>query len=47
MFVSWCIYIHTHGYLTNSIQNISMAIDEGLSPKLALSEGGSRGNIEN
>ena len=28
------------------IQNVSVATDERLSPKLALSEGGSRGNIE-
>ena len=27
-------------------ENISMVTDEGPSPKLALSEGGSRGNIE-
>ena len=27
------------------IQNISVMIDEELSPKIALSEGGSRGNI--
>ena len=26
--------------------NVSVATDEGPSPKLALSEGGSRGNIE-
>ena len=30
----------------NSIQNVSVATDEGSSPKLALSEGGSRGNVE-
>ena len=40
------IYIYTHDYLTISIRNISVATDEGPSPKLALSEGGSRGNIE-
>ena len=28
-------------------ENVSVATDEGLSPKLALSEGGSRRNIEN
>ena len=28
------------------IQNISVPTDEGLSPKLALSGGGNRGNIE-
>ena len=30
----------------NSIRNVSVATDEGPSLKLALSEGGSRGNIE-
>ena len=30
----------------NSIRNVSVATDEGPSPKLAPSEGGSRGNIE-
>ena len=45
------IYIDKLGYTSmitsqNSIQNVSVATDEGLSPKLALSEGGSRGNIE-
>ena len=30
----------------NSIRNVSVATDEGPSPKLALSEGGSRENIE-
>ena len=30
----------------NSIRNVSVATDEGPSPKLALSEDGSRGNIE-
>ena len=30
----------------NSIRNISDATDEKPSPKLALSEGGSRGNME-
>ena len=30
----------------NSIPNVSVATDEGPSPKLVLSEGGSRGNIE-
>ena len=30
----------------NSIRNVSVATDEGPSSKLALSEGGSRGNIE-
>ena len=33
-------------YIQNSIRNVSVATDEGASPKLALSEGGSRGNIE-
>ena len=28
------------------MQNVCVATDEGPSPKLALSEGGSRGNIE-
>ena len=36
-----CIYIYI-----NSIRNVSVATDEGPSPKLALSEGGSRENIE-
>ena len=40
------IPLHTHDYLTNSIQNISVATNEGSSRKFALSEGGSRGNIE-
>ena len=30
----------------NSIRNVSVATDEGPSPKLALNEGASRGNIE-
>ena len=30
----------------NSIWNVSVATDEGHSPKLALSEGGSKKNIE-
>ena len=30
----------------NLVRNVSVATDEGLSPKLAPSEGGSRGNIE-
>ena len=38
--------LHTHDYLTNSIRNVSVATDEGPSPKLVLSEGGIRGNIE-
>ena len=38
-----CIYgIHTHDYLISPIRNIRVATDEGPSPKLALSEGGSR-----
>ena len=41
-----CISENTHNYLTNSIWNISVATDEGPSSKLALREGGSRGNIE-
>ena len=32
--------------LQNSIRHVSVATDEGPSPKLALSEGGSKGNIE-
>ena len=40
------IPLHTHDYLITSIQNIRVATDEGPSPKLALSEGGSRWNIE-
>ena len=45
--IYWQILLHTHDYLTNKIRNVSVATDEGPSPKLALSEGGSRGNIEN
>ena len=47
-----CIYIYqqiplrTRDYLTNSIRNVTVATDEGPSPKLVPSEGGSRGNIE-
>ena len=40
------IPLHTHDYLTNSVRNISVATNEGTSRKFALSEGGSRGNIE-
>ena len=40
------IYICIYDYLTNSIRNVSVATDEGPSPKLAPSEGGSRRNIE-
>ena len=45
------IYIDKFRYILmitsqNSIRNVSMATDEGPSPKLALSEGGSRENIE-
>ena len=45
------IYIYTFRYTPmitskNSIRNVSVATDEGPSPKLALSEGGSRGNVE-
>ena len=36
-----CIYIYIYIY-----RNVSVATDEGPSPKLALSKGGSRGNIE-
>ena len=36
--------LHTHDYL--NLRNVSVATDEGPSPKLTLSEGGSRGNIE-
>ena len=47
----WIPYISancaTHPWLTQNINwCISVATDEGPSPKLALSEGGSRGNIE-
>ena len=40
--------IYTHDYLNSrtKVRNVSVATDEGPSPKLALSEGGSRGNIE-
>ena len=42
------IPLHTHDYLNSrtKFETISVATDEGLSPKLAPSEGGSRGNIE-
>ena len=45
------IYINKFRYIPmitsqNSIQNISVVTYEGPSPKLALSEGGSKGNIE-
>ena len=44
--IYFCIYryspLHTHDYLISSIRNIRVATDEGPSPKLALSEGGSR-----
>ena len=40
------ILLHTHDYLTNEVRNVCVVTDEGPSPKLALSEGGSRGNIE-
>ena len=43
------IPLHTHDYLNSrtKFETLpSVATDEGLSPKLALSEGGSRGNIE-
>ena len=45
------IYIGKFCYTTmitsqNSIRNVSVATDEGPSPKLALSKGGSRGNME-
>ena len=41
------IPLYTHDYLTNSIRNVGVATDEGPSPKLAPTEGRSRGNIEN
>ena len=42
-----CIYfVYTWLPHKNSIRNVSVATDEGPSPKLALSEGGSRENIE-
>ena len=45
------IYIYKFRYTPmitsqNSVQNVSVATDEGPGSKLALSEGGSRGNIE-
>ena len=36
------IPLHTHDYLKIQFENIRVATDEGPSPKLALSEGGSR-----
>ena len=49
-----CLYLFCYIYKIytpmitsqNSIRNVSVATDEGPSSKLALSEGGSRGNIE-
>ena len=45
------IYIDKFHYTTMinakyKFENVSVTTDEGPSPKLALSEGGSRGNIE-
>ena len=45
------IHIYIYDYTPmitsqNSIRNVSVATDEGPGSKLALSEGGSRGNIE-
>ena len=45
------IYIDKFGYTPmvtsqNSIRKVSVATDEGPNPKLALSEGESRGNVE-
>ena len=42
------IPLHTHDYLNSrtKFESVSVATDEGPSPKLALSEGGSRENIE-
>ena len=40
------IPLHIHDQLKKIIQNITVVINEGLSRKLALSEGGSRENIE-
>ena len=37
---------HTHTHTHTQIRNVNVATDEGPSPKLALSESGSRGNIE-
>ena len=42
----WIPYISANSATHNSIQNVSVATDEGPSPKLALSKGGSRGNME-
>ena len=44
--IYWKIPLHTHDYLANSIRNVSVATDKGPSPKLARSEGGSRGKLE-
>ena len=52
IYVCVCVCIYMYKCYTpmitsqNSIRNVSVATDEGPSPKLALSEGGSRGNIE-
>ena len=41
------IPLHTHDYLNSRTKfETLVATDEGPSPKLALSESGSRGNIE-
>ena len=42
-FIYMYVYIYIYIY---SVRKVSVATDEGPSPKLALSEGGSRGNIE-
>ena len=44
--IYWQIPLRTHDYLTNSIRNVGVATDEGPSPRLALNQSGSRGNIE-
>ena len=36
-----CLLLHTHDCLINSIRNVRVATNEGPSPKLALSKGGS------
>ena len=46
MYIYRQIPLRTYDYLTNSIRNVSVATDEGPSPKLVPSEGRSTGNIK-
>ena len=53
IYTYWYTYKYIYIYIykpmitsQNSVRNVSVATDEGPRPKLALSEGGSKGNIE-